>query len=701
MKISELMDAITNCDLGLPEFQRQYVWNKEQAKRLMISLLKAYPVGSLLFWKTDHPPEMKNLTPPSDRVGSVQVILDGQQRLTALYLLITGKIPYYYAPSDIESDPRDLFFNLESSEFQYYQRSLMDGNRLWWRVVECFNNADINVFEIAKQQAATDQQAFQLAQLYNEHLNRLRYVRDVDLPVQNVPTHAGLNDAINIFDWVNSQGTKLTDAELALTHVTGTWSQARRMMKQKIEGLKPTHFCFDLTFMTRALTGVVTNRALFSVIHDRSKKDLEQGWARLARILDYIVTLLPQHAYVNSTEDLNTTNVLMPWIVYLSLNDGKFATAATVKQAVHWLYAAHMWSRYTAQTDQRLEHDVSIVVRETNPWSSLRDQIIDQRGRIEVKSADLEGRGVQHPLYRMSYTLAKAHGAVDWFNGLPLGMPYGKTYSIHSHHIFPQAVLYRNGYDAENHLHRTIINEIANRAFLTADSNQGLADELPESYLPKVENAFPGALAKQFIPMDPQLWKVDRFRDFLEARRAMIAQKINEFVGALVTEPQIVHKRPIADLIGLGESATLEFKSTLQWDVVQQKASKDLRQSVLKTIAAFLNSDGGTLVIGVEDNGKACGIAEDLKVVHNSRDEFGQLIASLITDALGAEFAPFIQTRFEVLDAQLVYVVDVDKASLPAFTMGAGGKRFHVRVGNTTRALDPEEAHRYIENNWQ
>ena len=76
----------------------------------MISLLKAYPVGSLLFWKTDHPPEMKNLTPPSDRVGSVQVILDGQQRLTALYLLITGKIPYYYAPSDIESDPRDLFF---------------------------------------------------------------------------------------------------------------------------------------------------------------------------------------------------------------------------------------------------------------------------------------------------------------------------------------------------------------------------------------------------------------------------------------------------------------------------------------------------------------------------------------------------------------------------------------------------------------
>ena len=61
MKISELIDGIKKRDIVLPEFQRQYVWLREQAKQLMVSLSKEYPVGSILFWKTDKPPDLKNL----------------------------------------------------------------------------------------------------------------------------------------------------------------------------------------------------------------------------------------------------------------------------------------------------------------------------------------------------------------------------------------------------------------------------------------------------------------------------------------------------------------------------------------------------------------------------------------------------------------------------------------------------------------
>jgi uncharacterized protein YaaQ len=701
MKISELLDSIRKRDLLLPEFQREYVWSKEQAKQLMISLVKGYPVGSLLFWKTESPPELKNLDKIPQRLGLTQVILDGQQRLTTLCMLVTGDIPDYYTAQDIQTDPRDLYYNLDTGEFQYYQRSLMDGNPLWWRVVGCFVDPNINVFEIAQRQhSVTGEDAFKLAQRYNDHLNRLRHVREVDLPVQIVPSDAGLSDAINIFDLVNSQGTKLTDAELALTHVTGTWAQARRVMKSKGQELRARHFDFDLTFMTRALTGVVTRRALFQTIHGRQRKDLEDGWDRLAKLLDYLVAILPKHACIDSTEDLNTANVLVPWVVYLSMNNCKFPTGAALEQAVHWLYAAHIWSRYTAQTDQRLEHDVSLIVREADPWSILCDQIIDQRGRIDVKSSDLEGRGIQHPLYRMTLTLAKAHNAVDWFNGIPLGTAHGKAYRIHSHHIFPQTVLYKNGYDPENHLHRVIINEIANRAFLTAETNQGLADQSPEVYLPQVEAAYPGALAKQFIPMDPTLWTIERFPDFLEARRSLIAQKINGFMDALITEPQVVHKRPIGDLISLGESATLEFKSTFQWDIVQSCVNRDLRLSVLKTIAAFLNSDGGTLVIGVEDNGSVCGIEDDLKLVRNSRDLFQQTLMNSINEFIGAAVAQFLETRFEETGGKTVYVIDVDKASQPFFMQGPQAKQFYIRLGNTTRALDPEETMRYVQMNW-
>jgi len=332
MKISELLDSIRKRDLLLPEFQREYVWSKEQAKQLMISLVKGYPVGSLLFWKTESPPELRNLDKIPQRLGTTQVILDGQQRLTTLCMLINGEIPGYYTVQDIQTDPRDLYYNLDTGEFQYYQRSLMEGNQLWWRVVGCFVDPSINVFEIAqKQHSVTGEDAFKLAQRYNDHLNRLRHVREVDLPVQIVPSDAGLSDAINIFDLVNSQGTKLTDAELALTHVIGTWAHARRVMKSKIQELGARHFYFDLTFMTRALTGVVTRRALFQTIHGRQRKDLEDGWHLLARLLDYLVAILPKHACIDSTEDLNTTNVLVPWVVYLSMNSGKFPTGAALK----------------------------------------------------------------------------------------------------------------------------------------------------------------------------------------------------------------------------------------------------------------------------------------------------------------------------------------------------------------------------------
>jgi uncharacterized protein with ParB-like and HNH nuclease domain len=101
MKINELLSDIEKKDLVLPEFQREYVWNRDQAKKLMDSLMKGYPVGSLLFWKTDNPPELKNIDSLPEKLGTIDVILDGQQRLTTLYMLIKDDIPPYYTLPEI------------------------------------------------------------------------------------------------------------------------------------------------------------------------------------------------------------------------------------------------------------------------------------------------------------------------------------------------------------------------------------------------------------------------------------------------------------------------------------------------------------------------------------------------------------------------------------------------------------------------
>jgi len=703
MKIRELIDGIEKFDLVMPEFQREYVWEREQAKQLLVSLYRGYPTGSLLFWKTDAPPEIKNAAVSADKIGTTSVILDGQQRLTTLYLLTRGEIPPYYREEDIENDPRDLYFDVETGEFQYFQHILMSKNPSWVPVVDCFSEDKINPFEIAKAKAGDDSDPGQLAERLYKHLTRLRNVREADYPVQTVPPSADIDDAIDVFDRVNSLGTKLGAADLALAHITGRWPQARQVMKAKIDELAPKRFSFDLTFMTRALTAVVQERALFETIHNTPTDELQAGWARLTKILDYLVTVLPGYANVHSTEDLNTNNVLVPGIAYLASHEGKFSDDKEMRRFIHWLYAASVWARYSSQTDQRLDHDISLIGQFRSPWTELIDGIIEQRGRIEVKPSDLDGRIIQHPLYRMTYIVAKAAGAVDWFNGSPLYDTHGPSYAIHSHHIFPVSVLYSDGgYDPDNHLHKKIVNEIANRAFLTGSSNISLSNALPESYLPEIEAKYPGALTKQFVPTDPDLWRLERYEDFLAERRRLIADAINTHLKTLMTDPEPEASKPVSELVVMGESPTLEFKSSLRWDFRQEATNKGLQKVIAKTVAGLMNSEGGTLLIGVADDGAIVGIENDLKSLsREDLDGFEQTLRQVLAENCGAEFSHLVKSSYESVNGATVAVVKVDPSPKPIYVDGSGATEFFVRVGNTTRPLDLQASHDYIRMHWE
>lgn len=474
-------------------------------------------------------------------------------------------------------------------------------------------------------------------------------------------------------------------------------------MKDKMMQLAKLRFWFDLTFFVRALTGVVRGRALFETAHGSSEAELKEGWKTLEKILDYLVTILPKWAHIHSTEDLNTTNVLIAPIVFLSRSGGKFSSEAEMKLFIRWLYAASAWARYSGQTDQRLDHDVSIVLQTTSPWKQLVDAIIDQRGRIELKAADLEGRGTQHPLYRMTYVLMKIHGAIDWFNGMPLDSVYGPTYGLHSHHIFPQSLLYsEGGYSADNHLHKQKVNEIANRAFLTGDSNTSLGSARPEEYIGSIDNKYPGALQKQFVPLNPTSWRLDQYETFLQQRRELIARAYNDQMKRLLQALPEPTRRPLPELIKDGESATLEFKSSLRWDVRTQQVNKDLQKVVAKTVAGLMNTEGGTLVIGVADDGSVYGIENDINSLSKKdRDGYEQTLVSVISAYLGAEFSPYYKLSYETINERTVCIVDVDHSPRPVFLTDGHSSEFYIRIGSTTRPLDLQTTFEYIGMHWE
>ncbi|HIP09906.1 MAG TPA: DUF262 domain-containing protein, partial [Rhodospirillales bacterium] len=109
MKISNILDKIDEHQLFVPAFQREYVWKRPDAKQLIDSLIKEYPTGTMLTWETSKPPLLKGGHIYTETQGAVKLLLDGQQRITTLYMLIRGEIPPYYTPPEIIDDTRGLY----------------------------------------------------------------------------------------------------------------------------------------------------------------------------------------------------------------------------------------------------------------------------------------------------------------------------------------------------------------------------------------------------------------------------------------------------------------------------------------------------------------------------------------------------------------------------------------------------------------
>jgi len=714
MKIKDILSAVENFEAVMPEFQREYVWSLELAKQLFVSLYKNYPTGSLLLWeaKGEDVPEIKNNAVKKEKLGFTKVILDGQQRLTTLYLIMKGKIPPYYTESDLLQDPRHLYFNLETNEFNYFMKTKMEGNPTWQKVADCFDLEKVDALDVAEQyckiHAEKDYRSF--SRVVNNNLTRLRQITEMDYPIQTVPSTAKIDEAIDVFDRVNSKGTKLTDAELVLTHITGKWPKARRKIKEKIELVKKENFEFDLDFFTRCLVVTLTDSALF----DRNAKlnyelftqeDYIAAWNKVSKTIDYIIPILKQDALIGGSKDMTTHNVIVPLVAYLLKHENRFAE--NIKYGfIYWLLLGIMWSRYSGQTDSRLDKDVYLAISKDDPIEDLVNEIKDQRGRIEVKAADLEGREAGNPMYKLLYLITKNNKAIDWSNGSYIYGTVGDSYSIQSHHIFPQSVLYNSGYDSENHLDKKKVNEIANRAFITRDTNYAIQNTAPENYLPIIESKYPGALQKQYIPLDDSLWKISNYEKFLEVRRNNIATEINSFLQNFKNKHLLQYHKQVENdwgaTINQGENNFVEFKSTLRWDIKLNQVNKALEGVIAKTIAAFMNTEGGRLFIGVDDSGVVLGLADDYKSLGSkpSRDGFLLKLNEIINNYLGREFHQYINSKIEKIKDKDVCIISITSSDMPVYCKLNGEIKFFIRAQAASEPLGTKETVDYITSHW-
>ena len=522
MKISEILNQIDLGSYALPEFQRGYVWNRDQVKKLMMSLYRGYPIGGLLIWVTTTDPTITRgdgqLTP-----GVVNLILDGQQRITSLYGIIRGHAPKFFDGN--ANSFTGLYFNIKEEYFEFYMATKMKDNPDWISVTELLQKGASNYIGEAK----PERKMFLFN--YLDVLNRLNNIKDTDLYISNVTGEDKTIDVVvEIFNNVNTGGTKLNKGDLALAKICSMWPDARNEMKKYLKQLQIAGYYFSLDWLLRCVTVYMTGRPYFSELDKYSIEDFKDALYKTEQMIGLCLDHIGSRLGLDHDRVLASKHAIATMIGYIHAQPSAKLDNTHWNKLMYWYIHTFLWGRYASATESKMAQDMNVIQEDEGVEGLLR-LIRQQRGDLELTPEDFWGWSTGARFYPLLYLLTRMNHAKDLGSGLELTHNLlGKNSTLEVHHIFPKDVLYKAGKT------KSIVNSLANYAFLTKDTNLEILNKRPEEYMPYYAQKQPGALESNWIPVDPELWKVENYEVFLQKRRELLAKGANEFLQSLYND---------------------------------------------------------------------------------------------------------------------------------------------------------------------
>ena len=558
MKINTILDQIDDGAIALPVFQRGYVWNRDQVRGLMDSLYRRHPVGSLLTWVT----RTESVSSRGDsplQPGYVKLLLDGQQRITTLYGIIRGNEPPFFEGSSATFS--GLYFNMNTEAFLFYAPIRMNQEPGWVSVTELMQEG-IGRFIGQIQESPT--LAPNVAE-YIDRLNRVYTIRDVDLHVEDVTGEDKTVDVVvDIFNRVNSGGTKLSKGDLALAKICVGWPEARAEMNARLDRWKAVGFNFKLEWLLRCINSLTTGEALFSALSAVSTPDFHQGLLRTEKHVNYLLNLISSRLGLDHDRVLGSPYSFPLMVRYVEKRGGKLSDPAERDGLLYWYIHTLLWGRYSGSTESVLNQDLDAIEDIDGGLDRLLQGTRRNRGYLSLTPNDFLGWSSGARFYPLLYMLTRVHHAKDWDTGIELSNHMlGSLNSLQLHHIFPKSLLYAHGYE------RHEVNALANFTFLTQETNLKVSNRDPAEYIQKFVAHQPQAIESHWIPMDPELWRIENYRHFLQARRELLARTANQFLMGLF-EGSVPEFEPVGSVLertgGLLRTLTSEDEEQLLLD---------------------------------------------------------------------------------------------------------------------------------------
>ena len=530
----------------LPNIQRPFIWKKEQIERLFDSIMRDYPIGTLLVWKAKQPLRMRKFidiyrrdikltdfyVPETDR--QKMLVLDGQQRLQSLFIGLKGS----YEGEELYFDV--LSGNDENSDgmkylFKFLPISKAARKKGWIKFKSIVFNTK-GGYDIAEEI---------IAQIGRDYLNndeKISIKRNIDKVVTNFQTNENIiyqeldsieyprryaeNDVVEIFIRANSGGTQLGKSDLLFSLLTVDWEEFEGNMEALLEELNKTGYKFSRDFILKTSLVLIGAGARYDVNKFRKKDNLDTirgEWDNISNAIKDVKDFIYGETFIRTDKALTSYLALIPMIYSRYNHQDSW-------KSTEWLLRVLITGAFSGNPDSLIDRCVRDIKEKDMFDSDSLCTIIRNYGRnIDIQDDTIlnarYGSGTLYLLFNLWYKQFNFEPSYE--NNAP-----------QIDHIFPQSKLREVKEINHSTGKRDLMkykqkerDQIGNCMLLTAEENSAgeKSDKSPEEWFVG-EHATEEYLNMHLIPEDKELWKIDNYDRFIEERNKLILEKFKSIL---------------------------------------------------------------------------------------------------------------------------------------------------------------------------
>ena len=736
--VASLVKNIDMGVIGLPDIQRPFVWKNAKVRDLFDSMYRGYPVGYLLFWKNSSSDDANTIGVDRKQKTPSLLIVDGQQRLTSLYSVINGieviREDYSKEKIKIAFDPFQEKFEVSDAAILRDKSYIPDISVLWGKDHDVYTFMDNYLKGVRESHEITTEDEAKI----KSSMTKIYSLRSFPLTALELSKDISEEKVAEVFVRINSKGTPLNQADFILTLMSVFWDNGRTELetfckeaKQHIPGkVSPFNYFIQPSpdQLLRVSVGLAFKRARLQYIYSILRgKDLEtEQFSDTRRDEQFGILKEAQAKALNLTywHDFlkcirlagflsgrlisSQANLLYTYVFYLmGRTEYQIEEHKLRKVIAQWFYMASLTGRYTGSAESAMEADLARFrdVKEGEIFLGILQKICeleltDDFWKISLPNALATSSPRSPSLFAYNAALVIL-GARALFSELKIAdLLDPSTITLKSaaerHHLFPKGYLEKIGI---TDLRET--NQIANYSYIEYGDNIKISDQSPAEYIPAL------------IPSDkkttndlyywhalPEKWEIMDYPKFLEKRRELIARIIFDGYKKIKFE-QTEHELPVQltldELINNGETHQMEFKATLRTNLHTKMRDPKMEFTVLRTIAGFLNTNGGILTIGLFDDGSPVGLEVD---GFENEDKMALHLVNLVKNQLGTLTMQLIHINFEDHDDHRVMLVNCSRGVKPTYLKDGDNERFFIRTGPSTTELTTKDAIEYISSRY-